>query len=145
MIRESRPEDVSRLIDMGMRFLSETSYREIVAAKPERLADTILNIVNNPDGVILVADDDGRAVGMIAMLAYDHPFSGQRTAFEVAWWIEPEVRGNGAGIALLRAAEDWARARDVKAMQMVAPTPEVGALYERLGYRAVETSFQRSL
>jgi GNAT superfamily N-acetyltransferase len=93
--------------------------------------------------VILVSGSDATITGMIAMLAYDHPFSGERMAFEVVWWVEPEARGDG--VRLLRAAEDWAMEQGIGKMQMVAPNERVGALYERLGYLPVETSYQRSL
>jgi GNAT superfamily N-acetyltransferase len=64
-------------------------------------------------------------------------------AFEVVWWVEPEARGDG--VRLLRAAEDWAIEQGIGKMQMVAPNERVGALYERMGYLPVETSYQRTL
>jgi hypothetical protein len=45
----------------------------------------------------------------------------------------------------LRAAEDEARRCGAKSMQMIAPDPRVGKLYERIGYSYIESSYQRSL
>lgn len=143
MIRRATPDDTGRLIEMGQRFVAETEYAGMIVARPERLAATISGVLANPDGVILVSDAEGVVSGMIAMLAYEHPYSGERMAFEVVWWVDPEARG--CGVRLLKAAEQWARDHGAVAMQMVAPNEQVGALYRRLGYSPVETSFQRSL
>ena len=142
MIRRATVDDTPRMIEMGQHFVMDTEYARLVSVSPERLADTIASVLSNPDGVVLLSGN-GKATGMIAMLAYDHPFSGERTAFEIVWWVEPEARGDG--VRLLRAAEDWAREQGAKHMQMVAPNDRVGMLYQRLGYAPVETSFQRSL
>lgn len=143
MIRRATVNDSERLMEMGMRFVAQTTYSGFIAAKPERLIDTIGSVLMNPDGVILVSGSDASLTGMIAMLAYDHPFSGERTAFEVVWWVEPEARGDG--VRLLRAAEDWAKEQGAGKVQMVAPDDRVGTLYRRMGYVPVETSYQRSL
>ena len=143
MIRRATPDDTGRLIEMGQRFVAETEYAGMIVVRPERLAATIAGVLAHPDGVILVSDTEGGVSGMIAMLVYDHPYSGERMAFEVVWWVDPEARGGG--VRLLKAAEQWARERGSIAMQMVAPNEQVGALYRRLGYSPVETSFQRSL
>ncbi len=128
---------------MAERFVSTTPYAELVRVDPAKVSDTIVSLATNPDAAIFVSDVAGRAVGMIALLIYDHPYSGVRTAFEVVWWVDPEARGGG--LRLLDAAEDWAQEKGAKAIQMVAPNREIGGLYENLGYRPVETSYQRSL
>lgn len=143
MIRQATHADVPELTRMGQRFVEETEYSEVIAIDPERLSLSVIHILDNPDGTILVSGSDATPTGMIAMLAYEHPFSGERTAFEVVWWVSPEARGDG--VKLLKAAEEWARKQGIRKMQMVAPNDRVGQLYSRLGYVPVETSYQRSL
>lgn len=143
MIRQATVEDRERLAEMGRRFAAETEYRELVNVDPARIQATVDHMLSNPDGVVFVSGTDATTTGMIALLAYDHPFSGERTAFEVVWWVNPEARGDG--VRLLRAAEGWALDRGIRKMQMVAPNERVGALYKRLGYAPVEISYQRSL
>lgn len=143
MIRRATLDDMPRLLAMGQRFASETEYRDLITIRPGPLAVAIRSILGNPDGATFVSGTDATLTGMIAVLAYDHPFSGERTAFEVVWWVDPEARGDG--LRLLRAAEGWAREQGIRKMQMVAPNERVGALYRRLGYAPVETSYQRSL
>lgn len=143
MIRRAVEGDIPRLIEMGQRFVEETPYRDLIAIDPDRLSATVRYVLASENGVVLVSGSDASITGMIALTAYDHPYSGERTAFELVWWVEPEARGDG--VRLLRAAEEWAREQGAKHMQMVAPNAKVGRLYSRLGYAPVETSYQRSL
>lgn len=143
MIRRATLDDTGRLLEMGQRFVAETDYARLITISPVALAAAIHSILANPNGAVFVSGSDATLTGMIAMLAYDHPFSGERTAFEVVWWVEPEARGDG--VRLLRAAEAWAREQGITKMQMVAPNGRVGEFYQRMGYAPVETSYQRSL
>jgi GNAT superfamily N-acetyltransferase len=137
------PDDIGRIIEMGQRFVRETTYGEFIELSMERLSMTVVGVASNPKGVILLSEDGPDVTGMIALVVQEHPYSGIPMAFELVWWVDPERRGIGR--ELLSAAEGWAREQGARAIQMVAPNPRVGALYERLGYRAVETSYQRSL
>jgi GNAT superfamily N-acetyltransferase len=61
----------------------------------------------------------------------------------MCWWVEPGHRG--IGVRLYYALERWARARGAVALQMIAPTEAVAAIYRRLGYGAIETIYQKRL
>ena len=83
-----------------------------------------------PSSTLLVADDAGTVVGSV--MAGDDGHRG---------WVYylsalPERRGQGIGAALMRAAEDWLRARGVRKLElMVRSTNEaVLGFYDRLGY-----------
>jgi GNAT superfamily N-acetyltransferase len=143
VIRKALGTDAEQLNRMGQRFVADTPYGDLLTISPVRLAETIGHLLGNPDGVVLVSEKGRVLTGMIGLLAYNHPFSGERTAFEVVWWVQPEARGDG--VRLLKAAEEWAREQGIQKVQMVAPNERVGALYQRLGYVPVETSYQRSL
>jgi len=54
--------------------------------------------------------------------------------------VDPDVQGQDFGRAIMAAAEDWLRARDItKAMLMVRPdNKQVQAFYDRLGYETQE-------
>jgi GNAT superfamily N-acetyltransferase len=143
MIRAATKDDTARIVEMGERFASETEYREFITVDPERVREVVSNLVESENGVIFVSGSDATLTGMIGLVIYDHVWSGEATAFEVVWWVEPEARGDG--VRLLRAAEKWARSKGIEKMQMVAPNRKVGILYERCGYVPVETSYQRNL
>jgi GNAT superfamily N-acetyltransferase len=141
-VREATLDDLDAVYAMGDQFLRETTYAAFMQPNAEPLLASIVSFIDVPDRLGLVAERDGRVVGMIALLVAPHPFSGERTAFEVVWWVTPAARG--LGVRLLRAAEQWARDQGTVAMQMVAPNARVGAFYARVGYVPVETAYQRT-
>lgn len=83
-----------------------------------------------PHSTILVAKDGAALAGSV-MVGHD----GHRGwVYYLA--VEPELQGRGIGRALLRAAEDWLRARAVpKLMLLVRPDNEkVRGFYHAAGY-----------
>ena len=135
--------DVEGIVGMGRRFMAQTVYRGKLADNPAQLRALATHLIESVDGDVIVAEDDSGLVGMIAVLAYTHHMSGERIAGEVAWWVEPTRRG--IGIRLLKDAERWAREKGATHLQMIAPSNDVEALYERLGYEPVERTYQRRL
>lgn len=142
MIREAVLTDVPRLIEMGCRFIAETTYVSDIPANPEQLEHLARWLIEG-DGVVFVSEREGQLTGMLGAMIFPHPMSGQRTASDLFWWVEPEARGDG--VRLLKRMEQWAIAQGAERLMMAAPTARVGLLYERLGYRAVETSYVRSV
>lgn len=56
-------------------------------------------------------------------------------------FVDPVARGQGVGTALLSAVADEARARDLLRVRLdvIDINPRARALYERVGFRAIET------
>jgi GNAT superfamily N-acetyltransferase len=128
---------------MAERFITETEYKDVLKLSPENLERSVTYFLGNPDVAVFVSGRHDSPTGMIIMLGYEHPFTGERIASEMVWWVNPESRGDG--IRLLKAAEGWAKEQGIPKISMIAPSARVGALYERLGYKAVETAYQKGL
>lgn len=141
-IREATEADVARIVEMGRRFRRETVYQRV----PENVAQMTWlahGLIAAEAGTILVAERDGALIGMLGLLVYSNPISGEWTAGELFFWVEPEHRGYG--VRLLRRAEAWAVGHGASRIQMIAPTPEVETFYARLGYAAVEVAYDKAL
>ena len=146
MIRVATVEDLSRLREMGFRFATESEYKDVFKANPDKIEQTVRAVIEFHDGVVIVNEDEhGELNGMIGLMAYDHPYSGERTAFELFWYVVPEARSGGSGLRLLKAAEEWAVDNGALVIQMVAPNLDIGRLYRRLNYSPVEVSFHKRL
>ena len=95
-----------------------------------------------PHSTILVAREGGRVLGS-AMVGHD----GHRGwVYYLA--VEPDLQGRGLGRALLRAVEDWLRARAIpKLMLLVRPDNEkVRGFYAAVGHdEAPRVVFSRRL
>jgi RimJ/RimL family protein N-acetyltransferase len=139
-IRPATLADVPRLVAMGRQQMAAT-YGETFADNPAQLEALATQLVTSSTSVVFVAEGDECLVGMIGLIRYAHHLTGACTVGEVMWWLDPAARGSG--LALLKRAERWALETGATAIQMMAPDARVGRLYERRGYRLVETTYQR--
>lgn len=145
-IRPAVAADIPRIVEMGQRFMAETVYRDRIADSPDDLVTFAHRLIGGTDSVLFVAESDQRhVVGMIGLWVFRHPFSGERIASELAWWVDPEARSTSAGKRLLKAAESWATEAGAVTLHMIAPTANVEQFYERVGYTRVEVTYERRL
>lgn len=144
MIRAATVDDVPALVRMGQHF-ADSEYRGFLPATPDALTALAHALLAGPTSVVFVAEIDGAVGGMLAASTYLQPMSGETIATEIAWWMDPAVRGSRAALRLLQTAEAWARDRGAAKFQMIAPTDHVGAFYERLGFTRIEIHYQKEL
>jgi aminoglycoside 6'-N-acetyltransferase I len=81
---------------------------------PAELTDELDAFLESPDDVVFVAErDHGRLCGFAeaSVRRYANGVDESPCAFLEGWWVDDDVRRSGVGRALLRAVEDWARAR----------------------------------
>jgi GNAT superfamily N-acetyltransferase len=84
----------------------------------------------------LVAEVNGQAVGLAwARIDASDPAIGHLYQM----WVAPGFRGLGAGRLLLSAAIDWARAANVRALDLGVTTGNTSAerLYTRAGFKSL--------
>ncbi len=143
MIRWATKEDVPSLLVMAEQFLGEY-YPETLQFNAEKMSETLVGLIENPSGFMLVAEDGETVVGAIGMLVYDHPFTGQALSSELFWWVDPRFRGGTHGMRLFRHAEKWVKTNRIPWMHMVAPNERTKSFYKRLGYSEMETHFYKA-
>lgn len=63
--------------------------------------------------VVVIDRGDGRLGGFVELALRDgvDGAAQETTAYLEGWWVDADLRGRGWGRKLIRAAEDWARAR----------------------------------
>lgn len=99
----------------------------------------------------LVAVADGTVVGMVELwLKRPRDPEGARMPrikVDLGLAVAPEWRGRGVGTALMRAAEDWARAHGAERMVLDLDARNEGAqrLYERLGYEVESIAMDKAI
>lgn len=141
IVRDAIEADIPRLVEMGRRFRSETSYSKYLADNPERMAQLGRQLLAK-DGLLL-AERDGAIVGMLGFIVHSHFISGEIAAGEVFWWMEPEFRGDG--LKLVDEAKRRARLAGALYLDMIAPSKRVARLYQHLGYEFVESTHRIQL
>lgn len=140
-LRSARLADIPRIVELGKKFLHASAYDKHFsenAPQMQSLAERLLN----GEGDIIVSERNGVITGMLGFIVYPHHISGELVAGEVFWWVEPDARGDG--IKLMHQAESMAQYMGATKMQMIAPTAQVGSVYQRLGYEFIESAYQRT-
>lgn len=101
--------------------------------------------------IVFVAELGGRIVGFLELdyRKYAPGCQSSPVPFIEGWYVEPEVRGQGVGRALIEAAEGQARAAgyvEIASDALIDNLQGIGA-HLALGYREIERTvcFRRSL
>lgn len=152
MIRQATTDDEPRVLEMARKFLETSHYGRMMTAAPFHLEAYLAVAMSS--GLVLVHQPGTKANGLearpdafIAIVGpQPHPISGESYAEELAWWVEPELRGLHVGTDLLAEAEKWGAARGICVYKMIAPAGSaIGRFYEKHGYYAVETAYLKRL
>jgi GNAT superfamily N-acetyltransferase len=143
VVRVATGDDAPELLKMIGHFLSDTVYGETVDGETDTMAALVNRVASGELGQVLVAEHAGSPVGMVGVLVYDHPLTGKTVGSELIWWVEPSARSTRAGVKLLKASEEWAKERGALSMQFMSWHGRLKEFYERLGYRELETVYEK--
>jgi aminoglycoside 6'-N-acetyltransferase I len=95
----------------------------------------------NPAEVLIAIDESGRAIGFaeLSIRPYAEECYSGRVAYLEGWFVEGSHRGKGVGGALVKAAEEWARAQGCTEFASDAEVGNVvsASAHERLGFEEV--------
>lgn len=144
-VRFAEIRDVVPIMDMALQFHKNTSYGALFKLDEDLTAKAVIDLITGTQGEVILAEDDGRVVGMIGLILHDHWLSGDKVAAELFWWCD--VPGQGVGTKLRLAAEIWAHAAGCTKITMIVPSGAV-ALWKNLdqaGYRTVEETMMKDL
>lgn len=134
-IRRATTNDRALLRELWEEFAEELDdppyLRETWEEAWTDLAETVR------DGVALVAEDDGRAVGFIFCVLGDR---GRKTAHVTDIYVRPEARRRGIGRALLGELIEPAREAGLEhvSLEVLLRNTDARRLYERLGFAPVD-------
>ena len=133
--------DVDTIFEMAMKFVRTTGYDQLSNA--DDIKTLIQEIVESPhDQRIIILDD----FGFIAGQASRFPFGPDLIASEIAWWVEPEARGENKGAKLMEAFEYWAKnVAGCKLISMTSLDKTVEKIYKRKGYQLYERAYMKVL
>jgi GNAT superfamily N-acetyltransferase len=129
-IRYARPEDQRRVIEL----LGQFPPSDIAHVEWEACGETIQRIIRHPElGSILIAMEDGQAVGMITL---SYPLAircgGVYTCIE-EFVVGEKGRGKGIGGKLLGAALEEAKKKGCFELQVNNPSEQGYPVYLKYG------------
>jgi aminoglycoside 6'-N-acetyltransferase I len=136
LIRPVEPDDAEEWLRLRLALFPD-------GAPAEHLAEMAL-LSAQPDAVVLVAvrPDTGGLAGFaeVGVRPYADGCATSPVAFLEGWYVDADVRRQGVGGALVRAAEDWARSRGYLEFASDALLVNITShrAHEALGFSEVE-------
>jgi GNAT superfamily N-acetyltransferase len=137
-VRKFGPDDWKTLREVRLRALLDapeafySTYEDALKLDQDAWRDRL----TTPGRVILLAESDGRAAGMIGGGPATEDEGDPEAAAMVSMWVEPESRGRGLADALTSALADWARAQGHPRLLLWVydAAPRAAAFYRRAGF-----------
>lgn len=138
-IRFATEHDVPVIVELGRRMHAESPRFSFFEFSEEKAVETTCLALS--DGLLLVAEQDGGVVGMIAGLPGEHFFSRARYICDLVCYVLPDYRGTSIGSRLVRewdkviSEADLDLAESILGISTEVQPERTKELYERLGYR----------
>ncbi len=139
-VRPARPEDRGFVLETVMRLgaFGPPPWRTVEEIG-EADARVIRAFFEKPaeGAALLVAESEGAALGFIYLEVLRDYFVGEAHGHVGILAVTEEAEGRGAGAALMRAAEAWARERGYRrlTLNVFDGNARARAVYDHLGYR----------
>lgn len=134
-IRAATDADHDLLHELWKEFDSELDHESYLRETWEEAWEDLSVTVR--EGVALIAEEEGRALGFIFCVLGDR---GRQTAHVTDIYVRPEARGRGIGRALLAELVEPARATGLGhvSLEVLMRNADARRLYERLGFAPVD-------
>jgi hypothetical protein len=135
--RRPVPADLPQLMRLSKEMHGETSFQSL-SFSPSKTATELMSFIVNPDLFMLVAEQEGEIVGMVAAFLSEPYFSDDLAVYDHVWFVSKAARGSMVGPRLLNYLTEWGRLCKAKTIFVTLGSDvdqdRVGKLVERLGY-----------
>lgn len=143
------PKDKHTVLKFAHNFYEQTEFSPSVQYNEAKVAELFEAYLEGGlrQVLFLLLKVQEETVGMLVGFATETPFSYDKIASELAWWVEPEHRGNRKALDLIYAYEAWALKIGCKhvSMSLLPALTDVSKTYERMGYKQTEISYLKEL
>jgi ribosomal protein S18 acetylase RimI-like enzyme len=136
-IRSAEAADLDRLVSLlAALFVIEEDF---AFDEPKQRRGLAL-MLENERGCVLVAEAEGQVVGMCTGQLLVSTAEGGLSLLVEDVVVDVQCRGRGVGRLLMAAISDWAGAKKVSRLQLLADRNNVSALdfYRSLGWQTTE-------
>jgi len=138
MIREATLDDVPSIIGLGEVIHAASTYHN-TTFNPNAVSLKAVIMIRREFSTILLAEHDGKPVGVLPAWISPSFFSNELVACEQVIYVLPDYRRYRHGIALIKAYIDWSQrnnARDIRIGNIGGMTDDdnYGRLLARLGF-----------
>lgn len=143
---EATIDDIPELCEL-LNYLFE--QEEEFKPNTEIQSEGLRNIISNSDvGVIVIAIDSNKVIGMVNILYTVSTALGSRVAILEDMVVSPKVRGTGVGSKLMKYSLDLAKQNGCKRITLLTDFDNDGAhrFYQQHGFvRSSMVAFRKSI
>lgn len=136
VVRDATPDDLNAMVDLlGLLFSQEADFQP----DPDRQRQALSKILAARElGSVLVAQAQGKVVGMVSLLYTISTAEGGAAAWLEDMVVHPDFRGHGIGSLLLDAAAKTCRTKGVRRVTLLTDRSNAPAqrFYQRHGFVA---------
>lgn len=142
VIRKGNCTDIPAIISMARDMHAESPRYRTLGFDAEKINALALGLILNPEaGGVLVAEQNGYLVGMLAFYVSEFFFGGDLLASDLVMYVRPQFRGGSIFPRLVVAFEKWADEFGVKEKQLGVSagidSERVVDVLKRMGYAPV--------
>lgn len=140
-VRTAQQSDLDRLVAMRIDLWPESSSEEELQQVRALLSTGMSGTL--PAAILIAQNGDGSLLGFLEVSLRSHADgcdTSRAVGFVEGWFVDSVHRGHGVGRALMRAAEDWARAQGCAEMAsdaLIDNLPSQRA-HQSLGFEIVD-------
>ena len=140
MIRNATKKDIPEILAHARFMHAESRYR-VLPWDGDKVAGLIDWLIDNPDGLAIVFEDNERIVGGMLAVIEPHFCSTAMVAQEYGVFVDKSHRGSLLGVRLFHHYTAWAQAKGAALIQVGLSTgihhDKAAGLLRSLSYREV--------
>src|SRR5690349_5532293 len=104
-VRRAIPADLETIVQMGRALHKESPRYRGMIFDAEKVRELVAGLIQSPTAAVFIVEAEGEPTGLAAIVAAERWFGPNRYATDLAVYVKPEHRGNGAFVRLVQAIE----------------------------------------
>lgn len=141
-LRMATVDDLPAIVVLGRVMHEESSFAPM-DYDVDRVKETISDLMNKSQFVVVAEDTNGEVIGGMAGMVTQSWFGRDMVANDLALFVASDARGGMAAIKMMKAFVHWAKLAGAKQIRPGVTTGHARAekLFERLGFARCGASF----
>jgi len=151
-IRVAGKEDAKVLADFFSRMYKLNSEFDPLLLTPDDLEERVAKVVEksleDPNEILVVAEDQGKIVGAARVIIIDRIFySPEKEAVIREFYVHPSYRRQGVGNEIVNFIESELRKKGIEILAAEFPSRNIIAVsfYRKMGFREIYCEFVKKI
>jgi L-amino acid N-acyltransferase YncA len=142
ILRLATVDDLPAIVVLGRVMHEESSFAPM-DYDVDRMKETIGDLMNKSQFVVVAEDTNGEVIGGMAGMVTQSWFGNDMVANDLALFIHPDHRGGMLAVRLIKSFVRWAKLAGAKQIRpgVISGNRTAEALYDRLGFTRCGATF----